>query len=112
MSNFTPLVEKTYEFEGDTVKVRFSRLKRKHTMELIPDMFSENSVDQSEVIRKALNFGDVIADEYIHEMSGLKDTEGNSIEAKTVFEEIYFIRLANSILLDLINESFVEAKNM
>lgn len=130
MSNFTPLVRKEYDFDGDHVTVVFSRLKRKHVMEFLPEIrqaaqqagvdIEKGDDDVSaklqenvgkDMLMKLLDFGAVLATEYIKELTGLKDSEGNDVAAVTVFDEIYFVPLANSIALDIMTESFISSKN-
>lgn len=112
MSNFTPLVNKTYEFDGDTVHVTFARLRRKDMLTVLP-VFSklkdseENSEEWTEGINDVLNeLADLLPD-YVKEFKGLLDSEGNAIEIGTVAVEMYFMKLSAMIAMDLIKESGV-----
>jgi hypothetical protein len=112
MSNFTPLVKKEYEFEGDTVSVAFCRMKRKHTLRLLPIIQNlskaNNSEDakfqeaaQSDLLEKLTD----ILPEHVKEFSGLKDSDGNPIDFNTVIDDSYFFNLVVDIGMALIDNS-------
>jgi len=114
MSNFTPLVKKEFEFEGDKVWVTFSRLRRKDMLELIPLLGSLKTVDGGEeteekrrVTAQAIEMMYGLLPTYIQKMDGLKDTEGNDISVETLSTEVYFMALATDIVLAVLNESIV-----
>lgn len=119
MSNFTPLVEKTYEFDGDTVLVKFSRLRRKDMIKILPafakvrEAQEEQAEDEpmSEAFAEGVN--DVLNDVaelipgYVKSFNGLKDSAGGAIDIDTVVSEMYFSRLSGMIVMDMIKESGV-----
>lgn len=115
MSNFTPLVEKEYKFEGDAIRVKLSRLKRKHLLTLFGD-FSALADIEDEKKRKAkissamMDLDEDIINECVVEFAGLKDSDGNPVLKEVVFSELYFLELATEIFLDLMSESFVAGK--
>jgi hypothetical protein len=113
MSNFTPLVTKEYEFEGDTVTVTFRRLKRKHMLQALPAMnrLSELDVNETEINNKTELVNDFIGSiidaipEYVETFSGLADSEGNPIGIETVINDFYFLKLATFISMDMVKSS-------
>ena len=115
MSNFTPQVTKEYEFDGDTVKVTFSRLKRKDMMATLPAMRklsllrvnedSEVTEEQTDVINTILDDLSDVVPNYITSIEGLTDTEGHPLGADIVMTDMYFMRLSALIIMDLIKES-------
>ena len=111
MSNFTPLVAKQYEFDGDKVHVKFSRLKRKDMLKLMPAIQrmqkAEDDEKKSEAIGELINESLCFLPEYVREMNGLVDAEGKPIGIETVAEDMYFVELATSIIGDLMNESSI-----
>jgi len=117
MSNFTPLVEREYEFDGDAIKVTFARLKRKHMMSSLPAMSKLANArmnegdpvtgEQQEAINDILNNLADILPEYVKEFSGLNDVEGNAISINIVVEDMYFMRLCAMIAMDVVRESSV-----
>ena len=119
MSNFTPLVAKQYEFEGDTVKVSFARLKRKDMLKLMPIIQrmqrAEDDAQKGEAIAEMLTDSLKLLPDYVVEFEGLTDSHGNQIDIETVADDMYFMQLASDIVGDLMNESAVgmggDAKN-
>ena len=117
MSNFTPLVNKEYEFDGDAIKVTFARLKRKHMMSSLPAMSKLANArmnkddpvtdEQQEAINEILNNLADILPQYVQEFSGLTDTNGAPISIETVVEDMYFMRLCAMIAMDVVRESSV-----
>ena len=113
MSNFTPLVAKTYTFEGDEVKVEFSRLKRKHMLSVTPHLSKIDDVktaqdakpEQLEAINELLNDIIDVIPEYVSSFTGLKDNNGLEIRIQSVVDDFYFLRLAIEIALDMIRAS-------
>ena len=113
MSNFTPLVKKEYEFEGDKVWVTFARLKRKDMLKILPLVSSLQNMDDTDPQKKQIATAEVmggmlnIIPEYVRKIEGLKDTEGNDIAVETVMDEVYFMALASQIVMDILNKSVV-----
>lgn len=112
MSNFTPLVSKDYEFEGDSVHVSFSRLKRKHMLNAIPAFKAVADAEEAgddEAKLEAMNdfLGGIIdvIPEYVNRFEGLSDTAGNEVSITTVVNEFYFMKLASQICMDIVKES-------
>jgi hypothetical protein len=116
MSNFTPLVTREYEFEGDKVTISFSRLKRKHMLEVMPylsvlagldeetpleDYTEEQQGALNEVINSII---DVIPD-YVHNFEGLLSVDNSNVGIETVVDDFYFLALASMIALDMVKES-------
>ena len=119
MSNFTPLVERTYEFEGDSIKVVFARLRRKDMLAAMPAfkklMDAEEAKDaelKSAAINDVLNIIAEVLPEYVKSVEGLKDSEGNDIGIKTVADEMYFMGLCAQIATDIMGESSVPGGNV
>ncbi len=117
MSNFTPLVTKTYDFDGDKVTVIFARLKRKDMLAVLPaykrlNDADENSAEKAEAINDILNG---IADSlpgYVKELTGLNDSKGNAITIETVVDEMYFMKLSSLIAADMMAESSIPGGNV
>lgn len=119
MSNFTPLVIQEYEFEGDKIKIIFSRLKRKDMLDSMPalkrlndaqpnegeESTPEHGKAQSAAMNDVLNgIVDVIPG-YVSEFSGLSDSEGNPVAIEIVCEEFYFMKLAIVIAVGMLQAS-------
>ncbi len=112
MSNFTPLVEHEFEFQGDVVKTTYSRLKRNDMLKVLPLMKSlKDDSENQEVINEILELLIDSIPGYITTFSGLKDADGNNIEIETVVEEFYFLTLAAQIALQMIKDSSATAGN-
>ena len=115
MSRFTPLVRKEYEFQGDTVKIAFKRLTRRHVLGLMPKVNAMQDDDGGAAQNEMVNDLIDLLPEYVVEFEGLKDENGEPIKFDTVVAEMYFIELVTDIGLDLMNASMVmdgpEAKN-
>ena len=112
MSNFTPLVNKTYEFDGDTVNVQFRRLNRKHMLAAMPAFKklrdAEGSDDNThEAINDLLNDIADLLPEYVTTFEGLNDANNNVVGIETVINEMYFMRLCALIAVDVMRESSV-----
>ncbi len=116
MSSFTPLVDKEYAFEGDEVKVRFSRLKRKHMLSVMPHLAALGGLDkdvdltsltseQASAMNELLNDIIDVVPEYVKEFSGLKDSDGNPVQIGSVVDDFYFLGLATMIAMDMVKES-------
>ncbi len=112
MSNFTPLVTKTYEFDGDSVTVVFSRLKRKHMLKsspLITELRKARQDDDEDKVLDITNelLNDVIdvMPEYVSNITGLTDSDGNELGVEVLADDSYFLRLATLVALDMVNES-------
>lgn len=111
MSNFTPQVYKEYEFDGDTVKVTFSRLKRKHMLRATPainKLQSMEDVPDSEKFGAMADVLDSIIDaipEYVHEFEGLTDSQGQPVSIQTVVDDFYFLELASRLAGDMVEAS-------
>ena len=112
MSNFTPLVERTYEFDGDTVAISFSRLNRKDMMNVLPVFqelkdAEEGKAEHTEGINNVLNALADLIPTYVKKISGLFDSDGAEISIETIVNEMYFMKLSSMIAMDLIKESGV-----
>ena len=116
MSNFTPLVTKQYEFEGDQVTVVFSRLKRKHMIAIMPalaefESIREEAGDNSPKLAQSAAMTTILEllvdklPEYVKDFSGLRDKDGNAIEFNLVVDETYFMKLVTEMAIDLVTES-------
>ena len=110
MSNFTPLVEQEFNFEGDVIKVSFSRLTRKDMLAAMPafkklnDIKSEDEKDPrvAEAMNELLNSVADNIPKYVKSFTGLNDADGNSIDIETVCSEYYFSKLAVNIAASIL----------
>jgi len=114
MSNFTPLVTKEYDFDGDHITVTFSRVTRKHMLASMPAFLKIQEADEdnrAEIINDVLNdIVDVIPN-YVKSIEGLNDVEGNRIKIETVVTDMYFMRLCALIANDMMRESSAPGGN-
>jgi hypothetical protein len=116
VSNFTPLVLKEYDFDGDHIVIQFSRLKVKDLLTIVPSFSEivELNVDESnatELLTKASDvfasletFSELIID-YVKSVDGLTDSVGNDIGIEIIVSESYFLKLYVKLLVDMISES-------
>lgn len=112
MSNFTPLVTREYEFDGDTVKVTFSRLRRRDMLNVLPSFqalgeMEEGSPEYNAGMQSVLNDVADILPNCVKTIEGLNDTEGNPVPLDSIINEMYFMKLSALITVDLIKESGV-----
>jgi hypothetical protein len=112
MSNFTPSVKFSTEFDGDTVTMSLYRLKKKHMMKMMPiiarqvslsanDSEDEVSINLTEMLEAEGELS-IIAESFIHEyvkdLSGLLSADGEKIDFETVLEQSYFQPLVAQII--------------
>ncbi len=117
MSNFTPLVEREYDFDGDHIKVTFARLTRKDMLASMPaflklDKAEEGSDDYNAAINDVLNNISDSMPNYIRSFEGLTNAEGEQITIDTVVNEMYFMVLCAQIATDMMKESSVTGGNV
>jgi len=124
MSNFTPLVEREFEFQGDIIKATYSRLKRNDMLKVLPLMKNLNEVQgdvvmvdgmptfpNADIEKQQAVINDVLTalidsvPNYIKSFSGLKDADDNDVDIETVTTEFYFLNLAAKIALQMIKDS-------
>ncbi len=112
MSNFLPLISKTYEFEGDTITASFKRLTRGQMILISP--FIQNSTDkESQSVEDQMRLIDITVNalsENIESFEGLKDSDDCEIAFDTAQNEAYFMSLLSEMAMDLITESMVQEK--
>lgn len=108
MSNYLPLVNKTYHFEGDAIEVSFSLLTRKQMMDLLPLMPKEGEEATMEEQTKLMDIGISTLKENIVSFSGLKDGNGRALEFEEAVEKAYFSNLMTDILTDMYSESILD----
>lgn len=102
MSNFTPTVQETIEFDGDSVVVTFKRLSRKAMFELTPFITSDGNVkDEAGMMAKASEF----VPSHVVSIEGLTDSTGAAIDIQTVVDNAYFIELTSEIIVALFDSS-------
>lgn len=111
MSNFTPLVEKEYEWQGDKITAHFARFKRKDMLSLMPAIQELNKAEDEGAramgISNVLNLSLGLLPKYVKVFDGLKTKDGLDISIETVAEEMYFVDLAMEIAMDMLQESLV-----
>ena len=116
MSNFTPLVNQEFEFQGDQIKAQYSRLKRSDMLGVLPFMKQLGEESDEEKQQKAMNeilerLIDVIPN-YMVSFTGLKDTDGKDISIETVVQEFYFVQLAAQIATKMVSDSSATEGNV
>lgn len=121
MGNFTSTFEGKYKFDGDNVTVTLSRLKRVHTISIMPTIdgirkllegkTKEEAKELSgseEMIKLNRDLADKLTPllpEYIKSMNGIFDADGALIPVETIVSESYFDTLTSQICADLITNS-------
>ena len=107
MSNFTPLVKREFDFQGDTVKVSYSRLKRLDMLKVLPVMQKLGNPENpnQDAVQEILELLIESLPGYVKDFSGLVDSEGQSIEIQAVVDEFYFMPLAAQIAVQMITDS-------
>jgi hypothetical protein len=122
MSNFTPTVSKTYKFEGDTITVEFSRLKRMDVLMMMPKVqqaaalqIEKDEAGAATLNNEVLNDLLTVLPDYVKKFDGLKYENGEPIKFEDAVNEMYFIDLITDIGMDVMNSSMVvegaEGKN-
>ena len=116
MSKFTKNFTVIKEFDGDTITVNMSRMKRKDAMKLAPFM---NKAADSDVATMTfednMQMVDAAADllpKYINSITGLVidgvEVTKDSELFKTMLEEIYFLELVSELISELVQNSFLQ----
>lgn len=107
MSNYLPLVKKTFEFQGDKISAEFKRLTRAQMIKIAPHIPSE---DADETLMDQMKTADVsigILIENMESFKGLKDEDGNALEFNDICHESYFTPLLSEMAMSLLSESMV-----
>jgi len=107
MSGFTKT--KTFEttFDGDTVSMTLTRLKRKDMMKMAPALSKiKQNMTEEEGAEVLDEFADIVI-RNTSNFSGLKDNDGNLISLEEAVEEAYFIYLTSAIATELMKISSV-----
>jgi len=113
MSKFTKQISKTYDFQGDTVRVKMKRLKRKDAIKLAP-LMSEPDKDGNVKMSlyDSMEFVGVANEVLLNcvtSFSGLLNEEEEPIFKEEIFgeeSEVYFMELTSQIMGDLMEASF------
>ena len=94
MSRYLPLHDFTTPFDGDEVKMRLKPLTLEDAVRL---QTVGTPVERSQIVA-----------EYVSELTGLRDAGGNAISVETVFGAVYFLKLVESIVNELLRVSVVQ----
>lgn len=112
MSGYTAKITREFEFEDETFEVTFSRLKRKHLMQMLPEITAWQNLkpevgkgSRTAVIMDLVNKFFEFADEYVHELKGLTDAENKDIPLEVFLEEVYFMDASTKVLTTILEES-------
>lgn len=126
MSKFTRNFTTTIEFDGDTVSITMSRLKRKQMLQLAPHM---GEPDENGKVKMSLQDNVALLDaaqdkikKNLIAMSGLFVEDGQEVVVADgkpanqelfdlIFEEAYFMNLLGEILSELVQHSFVNEED-
>lgn len=108
MSKYTKFFTASTEFDGDTVTVKMSRLKRKHLLDLAGTVAKDPNtgnwvpkVSENAMLEAAIGpIRDCTA-----EINGLKDADGVDIPIEDVLEDAYFMPLSLWLLSTLMENS-------
>lgn len=109
MSNFTPTVKESIEFDGDTVQLVLRRLKIKHSMMLASHIRTSDGntvMNFAEFTEMAEKAGQILPD-CVVSMTGLTGTDGTPLAISDILSEAYFQELIVGILTKLILHSSV-----
>jgi len=113
MSNFTRTVEKTFNFDGDEIKVTFNRLKTSDFRLMASHLEVDKDTgmptgkvsfeSQMDMIAKAIE----ILPARVESMTGLKDDQGNELSFVDIVNEQYFMGLVSEIFAAVMGASIV-----
>lgn len=114
MSKFTKHFKRSFPFDGDTVEVTMTRLKRKDAIKLAPFMTEPDENGKvTMALEDSMKFADVasaVIMKNIITFTGLNDEDGIGLNVDDVFgeeAEAYFMPLVSEIISDLMDASFV-----
>ena len=117
MSGFTPSVNFTLEFDGDTIDVTCKRLKRKDMIKLSPYINVDEDGGVKMSFESQMKMFDVMSNllpEYIIKFDGLTQSDGSKIDIKGALAESYFNSLTGDLISNLMRISSLseeESKN-
>lgn len=94
MSRYLPHHDFTTSFDGDEVKMRLKPLTLEDAVRL---QTVTTPVERAQVVAA-----------YVTELTGLRDASGNAIGVDTVFGVVYFIKLVEEIVNELLRVSVVQ----
>ncbi len=107
MSNFTPTVPFSVEFEGDTITMDLRRLSRKGMMTLSPYVTGKvGALDEMAILDVSVN----LLPGHITNFKGLKTETGEDITVAQMVEESYFLMLMSEIISKLFEVSSMGVK--
>lgn len=103
MGNFTSKVTKTFQFDGDEVKVEFTRMKNKHFILIAPYLVLEDSEPKAlrvGMLRsvKLVEESKQVLKECIKSMKGIQNADGDQLTLDDILDESYFISLLDQML--------------
>lgn len=103
MSNFTPTVPYETDFEGDTVTMQLSRLKKGALLKLAPHIKGELNKDGEIIMEfedqtELLTLLDETLIGAVNNFNGLKTGDGKHIPLEEMVKEGYFMSLSADIL--------------
>jgi len=108
MSNYRKNVGKTFEFEGDTIKVIAAPMKRKEALMMVPYMTKGEDGEvklRFEDQMAILDIGADVLPKCIKTFEGLRDADGEQITFDEAVSEFYFMSLISEILQFVLNIS-------
>lgn len=111
MSNFTPRVEETVEFDGDTITYTSQRLK-KVDMAMLKPLMPEPDENGKVVMSISDNVRLIDATigllpKYVSNFRGLTAKDGSTIDLEHMLGEAYFYSLQSDMASRLLKASFV-----
>lgn len=121
MSNFSLVIKKTYEFEGDTISVEFKPLTKDQMISISPYMPEVDGKDKKgkptlkkqsmEEMMKVSEMTTKLLKDNLVSFEGLVNDGGDPISIDDVFEFNYFSKLLNAICSDFMGGGSVDEKN-
>jgi len=114
MSKYTKATHFEIDFEGDTIKVSMTRLKRADYLKIVPHIKIDEETKKSTMnMTEKLEFMDVATDmlpKYVKRFEGLHDTDGEEIPFKEVVETTYFMDILSQMVERLFSSSGMDVK--
>ena len=103
MSNFTPLVPFSIEFDGDNITMNLRRMKKKLLMKIAP-FFDDSEVDKSGKLKLTIesqlvlvNMMEDVLPNQVENFDGLMAKDNTTIPLEDMIPEAYFLELSSDI---------------
>ena len=108
MGRFTPAVDETVTFDGDTVSFTLRRLQNKHMLVLAPVLMALSGENALARTARLVQAADGILRECVTNWQGPKDASGKALTFDEVLAESYFLALLDEVLGRLLKVSVMQ----